>query len=698
MVPEPGWKSIGLGKRFKVFTFSQKYCVSWWKNRNTVRAIITFMQHLDGLNSKQRKAAEHTTGPLLILAGAGAGKTKTLTHRMANLVHEGIPPYKILAVTFTNKAAKEMKDRVAKLLDHDQLIGRGLPFVSTFHSLGVSMIKEHSSVFNTKKHFSILDSKDSLKMIKESLKESGLDPKEFEPKKAAGIISRQKNLGNTVEEMRSNVQSAVEELVVEVWDKYEKKKRKEDTFDFDDLLLLPMRALEENKELRAYYQDKWSHIHIDEYQDTNEVQYRIALALTGPNKNICVVGDGDQNIYSWRGANLRNILNFEHDFPGAEVVLLEQNYRSTKNILSAANSVIEKNTKRKKKTLFTENTDGELIHYYTARNEWDEANFIGDKITELIEKGAKPSDFAVLYRANFQSRVLEEAMLSAGVPYTVLGVKFFDRKEVKDVLSYIRVALNPNSLSDLSRIINFPKRGIGKVTVAKLFAGERDSLPPKTQVKINDFYKKLDLIKEVCETKEPSEAVLFAIQKSGIEDEYKLGGTEEDFERLENIKELITFAKKYDGIEDGLALMLEDAALASDQDTLSVEEKQAKNAVKLMTVHASKGLEFPHVFIVGLEQDLFPHRRDNAQSTEEAEEERRLFYVAITRGEQKVYISRAIMRTIFGETKLQYPSEFIADIPEELIEATEYEDAFSGDSNKSSGDGDSFFDSVVYLD
>lgn len=657
------------------------------------------MQHLQGLNDKQREAVERTDGPLLILAGAGAGKTKTLTHRIAHLVHTGIAPHKILAVTFTNKAAKEMKDRVASLLDHDQLIGRGLPFVSTFHSLGVSIIKEHPSVFGTKKHFSILDSKDSLKMIKDSLKESGFDPKEFEPKKAAGIISRQKNLGFTVDEMRNNVQSAVEELVVEVWDKYEKKKRKEDSFDFDDLLLLPMRALEENRELSAFYQDKWSHIHIDEYQDTNEVQYRIALALTGADKNICVVGDGDQNIYSWRGANLRNILNFEHDFPGAHVVLLEQNYRSTKNILSAANSVIEKNTKRKKKVLFTENTDGEKIHYYTARNEWDEAHFVSETIQGLLNKGANPKDFAVLYRANFQSRVLEEAMLSASIPYTVLGVKFFDRKEVKDVLSYIRAALNPDSLSDISRVINFPKRGIGKVTIAKLFAGERAGLSPATGAKIDGFYRVLDQIKEACETKEPSEAVLFAIQKSGIEDEYKTSATEEDFERLENIRELITFAKKYDGLEDGLSLMLEDAALASDQDTLTVEEKQAKNAVKMMTVHASKGLEFPHVFIVGLEQDLFPHARDNSQSVEEAEEERRLFYVAITRGEQKVYLSRAIMRTIFGETKLQYPSEFIADIPEELIEASEYEESFGGGGNygKNSG-GDSFFDSVVYLD
>ncbi len=654
------------------------------------------MQHLEGLNDRQKEAVEHTDGPLLILAGAGAGKTKTLTHRIAHLVHKGVLPHQILAVTFTNKAAKEMRDRVSKILEHDNLIGRGIPFVSTFHSLGVHIIKEHPSVFKTKKHFSILDSKDALKLVKASLVESGLDPKEFEPKKAAGIISRQKGLGNTVEEMRNNVQSAVEEMMVEVWDKYEKKKRKEDAFDFDDLLLLPMRALEENKTLREFYRNKWTHIHIDEYQDTNEVQYRMALTLTGPEKNICVVGDGDQNIYSWRGANLKNILNFEHDFSGAKTVLLEQNYRSTKNILSAANSVIDKNTKRQKKTLFTENTEGEKIHYYTARNEWDEASFVGETIQKLIEAGAEPKDFAVLYRANFQSRVLEEGMLSLSIPYTVLGVKFFDRKEVKDVLSYIKAALNPESLSDISRIINFPKRGIGKVTIAKLFQGDKESLPIKTQMKINSFYKTLSQIKDSVENSEPSQVVMFAIQKSGIEDAYKLSGTEEDFERLENIKELITFAKKYDGIEDGISLLLEDAALASDQDTLTMEQKQSKNAVKMMTVHASKGLEFPHVFIVGLEQDLFPHRRDTKQTIEEAEEERRLFYVAITRGEKKVYLSRATMRTIFGETKLQYPSEFIEDIPEELIDATEYEGGFGGSSKKD--DGDSFFDSVVYLD
>jgi DNA helicase II / ATP-dependent DNA helicase PcrA len=658
------------------------------------------MQHLQQLNEKQKEAVLHKDGPLLILAGAGAGKTKTLTHRITHLVHEGVLPHQILAVTFTNKATKEMRDRVSDLLEHDSLVGRGLPFVSTFHSLGVSIIKEHPSVFNTKKHFSILDQKDALKIVKASLVELGFDPKEFEPKKAMGIISKQKSLGKTVAELKGNTESATESMVAEIWAKYEAKKKKEDAFDFDDLLLLPMRALEENKMLREYYQNKWKYIHIDEYQDTNEVQYRIALALTGPEKNICVVGDGDQNIYSWRGANLRNILNFEHDFSGAQIVVLEQNYRSTKTILSAANTIIDKNTKRKKKVLFTENSQGGPIHYYTARNEWDEASFVSKTIQKLTEGGVSPKDFAILYRANFQSRVLEEAMLGASIPYTVLGVKFFDRKEVKDVLSYIKAALNPDSLSDIARIINFPKRGLGKVTIAKLFAGEGDSLPAKTQFKIKDFYSRLAEIKESVETSKPSEAILFAIQKSGIEESYKLGGTEDDFERLENIKEMLTFAKKYDEVEDGMSLLLEDAALASDQDTLTLEEKQSKNAVKMMTVHASKGLEFPHVFIVGLEQDLFPHKRDHNQTMEESEEERRLFYVALTRGEKKVYITRATMRTIFGETKLQYPSEFIADIPEELIEATEYEEKYNKrpSHKKGGGGGDSFFDSVVYLD
>lgn len=658
------------------------------------------MQYLATLNEKQKEAVLHTKGPLLILAGAGAGKTKTLTHRIAHLVHEGVAPHQILAVTFTNKAAKEMRDRVSEILSYDTLLGRGLPFISTFHSLGVHIIKNNPAVFGTKKHFSILDQKDALRLIKESLTESGLDPKEFEPKKAMSIISRQKNLGNTVLELRNNAQSAIEELIVEVWEKYEKKKKKEDAFDFDDLLILPMRALEENKLLRDFYRETWKYIHIDEYQDTNEVQYRIALCLTGPEKNICVVGDGDQNIYSWRGANLKNILNFEHDFHGAHTVLLEQNYRSTKNILSVANTIIEKNTKRKKKTLFTENEVGEKIHYYTARNEWDEARFVGECAEGLIEKeGVDPKDIAVLYRANFQSRVLEESMLSLSIPYAVLGVKFFDRKEVRDVLSYIKAALNKDSLSDIARIINFPKRGLGKVTLIKLFAGEMSSLPLKTQLKIQDFYNTLEKIKEVLENSEPSAGVLYAIQKSGIENEYKTSGTEDDFERLENIKELITFAKKYDGTEDGLSKLLEDAMLASDQDTLTLEEKQSKHAVKLMTVHASKGLEFPHVFIVGLEQDLFPHRRDGSQTVEESEEERRLFYVALTRGEKRVYISRAIMRTIFGETKLQYPSEFITDIPEEFLETSQYEESFERNTDRrGGGGGDSFFDSIVYLD
>ena len=667
--------------------------------------------NLADLNKKQREAVLHTEGPLLVVAGAGAGKTKTITHRIINLIKNGVPPEKILAVTFTNKAAKEMRERVQKLLNQ---VGEAIPFVSTFHSLGVHIIKENARMLGLTKHFTILDEEDSKGLIKEIIKETGEDPKQFPPGKIRAIISREKGDFVNYEEFAENTGNYFQDLVRRVWKIYEERKKKENSLDFDDLLLKTTELLQKNEEIRELYQDKWSHIHIDEYQDTNEVQYLLSKILSEKHKNICAVGDADQNIYSWRGANLRNILNFEKDYPEAKIVLLEENYRSTQNILEAANEVIRKNKYRPEKNLFTKNKTGEKIGLYEALDEADEADFVATKILELQDKpadvlwegvsqadgprGSAPrargdsdptkavsaslSEIAVLYRANFQSRALEEAMLRYGIPYQVLGVKFFERKEIKDTLAYIRAALNRESLSDMKRIINFPARGIGKATLAKIFAGEIDTLPAKTKIKIENFHTVLDAIKEKIETEKTSEVIKFIIKKTGIETELK-EGTEEDAERLENIKELATLALKYDGLANGKGTekLLEDASLASDQDSLifdktyfrqgesleNLGELKKNNGVKLMTVHASKGLEFKYVFVVGLEDGLFPHRRDGEEAIDQ-EEERRLFYVAITRAKEKLFLSFANFRTIFGSRRINTPSEFIGDIPGNILE------------------------------
>ncbi|MFZ3015802.1 MAG: UvrD-helicase domain-containing protein [Minisyncoccia bacterium] len=630
------------------------------------------MEHLKGLNKEQKEAAVHVNGPLLIVAGAGAGKTKTITHRIVNLIKQGISPDRILAVTFTNKAAKEMRERILNEMNKNAKGQNTVPFVSTFHSLGVYIIKENAKTLGLTRHFTILDESDSTSLIKESLKEIGLDPKQYEPRKIKNIISREKGKFIHLADYSETSSDYLGKIVAQVWSLYEKKKAKENSLDFDDLLLKAVKLLKENSEVRKFYQEKWEYIHIDEYQDTNEVQYLMSFLLSENNKNICVVGDADQNIYSWRGANLKNILNFEKDYPNAKIILLEENYRSTQNILEAANEVIKKNKYRPDKNLFTKNDRGEKISLYEANDEGDEAEFVATKILEILDGGEQAEDIAVLYRANFQSRVLEEAMLHYNIPYQVLGIKFFERKEIKDTLAYLRAALNPQSLSDIKRIINFPVRGIGKVTLAKIFKGETETLPIKVKIKVDNFYKTLEEIKEKIENTKASDVIKFTVKKSGIENELS-SGSEEDQERLENIKELATLALKYDNLKksEGIEKLLEDASLASDQDSIMITEnkKEKINAVKLMTVHASKGLEFKYVFITGLEYGLFPHHKDGeSKSEEDKEEERRLFYVALTRAKEKLFLSFANFRTIFGSRQINSPSEFISDIPADIIE------------------------------
>ncbi len=631
------------------------------------------MQFLEGLNDAQKKAVLATQGPLLIVAGAGAGKTKTIVHRICHLIEIGTKPSEILAVTFTNKAAKEMRERVISQIQAIPAVLRedSIPFVSTFHSLGVFLLRKFGAYNGSVKRFTILDDGDTMSLIKESLQYFGLDPKQNEPRSIRSIISRSANDLLTPDQLL-NDSNPRNRMSGQIWKRYVALKHEQKSLDFDDLLLETVKLLEENETARAWCHDTWHYVHIDEYQDTNEVQYRIARALAGDRKNLCVVGDSDQSIYSWRGANIKNILEFEHDYPEATVVLLEENYRSTKTVIAAANEIVNKNTYRTPKQLFTNNADGELISVYAAYDENDEAKFIVERCVEQLDNGVAPDDIAILFRTNFQSRAIEEAFLSYNIPYQVLGVKFFERKEVKDVLSYIRAAQNPDSLVDIKRIINTPVRGIGKVTIVKLFAEGKESLSGKALISVTKFYELLENIREYSELHSVSETIKYIIIESGMQHAYKEDKVDGE-ERLENLEELVTLALRYDHFDggEGLEKLLEDATLMSDQDNLANDLGSTKNnnaGVKLMTIHASKGLEFGTVFVTGLEHGLFPHERDSKLTGADAEEERRLMYVAVTRARRKLYLTYASMRTIFGMRDVRLPSEFLMDVPDEYIE------------------------------
>ena len=632
------------------------------------------MNYLEGLNEQQKKAVLHTEGPLLVVAGAGTGKTKTLTHRILHLIHSGVAPQNILAITFTNKAAVEMRERVASLLHSDDV----LPTLSTFHSLGVRILRAHHEKIGVNKYFNILDTQDKMSLIKQAMKQHDIDPKEWEPKKIASAISRAKADEKTVQNFTPN-NNPITTIVQLVWPRYEELKRKEQSLDFDDLLSETYFLLRREPEVLHYYQTLWKYIHVDEYQDTNTIQYKIVRLLSQVHKNVCAVGDGDQNIYSWRGADMKNILNFEKDFPGAEVVILETNYRSTQNILEAAHDIISKNKERIEKKLITDNEEGTKIIAYEGFSAHQEASWVANQSQHYINDGIEPRDIAVLFRTNFQSRVLEEAFLNRTIPYQVVGVKFFSRKEIKDIMSYLKSAFNRESLSDIKRVINEPKRSLGKVAVAKIFSNDIDGLPIKARNSYESFVKILDEIYEYAQVHTPSETVKFAIQKSGFEEKL-ISGSDDDKERLENMKELVTYAKKYDDIENSFDSFFEEVALLSDQDSLGSNSKDS-NTVKLMTIHASKGLEFKKVFVVGLEQGLFPSQRDDATTKHEQEEERRLCYVAFTRAKDQLHVSYAKLRTIYGQERINEPSEFFNDISDALIDIAE--DSYNSHSSRS---------------
>lgn len=638
--------------------------------------LILGMDVLKNLNEPQKQAVLHKNGPLLVIAGAGAGKTTVITRRIASIIKNGTRPEQILAVTFTNKAAEEMKERVTQLLRSNLNNSEvQLPAIGTFHSVCARILRENSHSVNLPagqaglpSNFSILDKEDSLKIIKKSLKTLSIDPKQFQPPKIQSIVSKQKSNLIGLEEYSKNAIDFFPKTLSLIWEEYENNLARQKAADFDDLIFKTVLLFQKKPNILEKYQNKWLYILIDEYQDTNHAQYVLAKLLAKKNKNICVVGDEDQSIYSFRGANFGNILNFEKDYHGAKIIVLEQNYRSGQKILEAANAVIGKNTVRKPKNLFSELGDGQSLVIFGAANEREEANFIAASSEELLTDNHRPKDITVLYRANFQSRALEESFISRGLPYQVVGTKFFERKEVKDIIAYAKAAMNPGDIISLERIINEPSRGLGKASLLNHLTGNPST--PLRMEKIKEFFGLLEKIKKTINSQPLSKALFFIIKESGYQN-YLDNGTEEGIMRMDNLKELVVLSMKHDGLKPprGMEKFMEDAALMTDQDEVAPSPtKTSEGKVRLMTVHAAKGLEFPCVFIAGLEDGLFPYIKPFSFGKDEEEEERRLFYVALTRAQKKIHLSFAYSRTMMGGRQINQPSRFINEIPPELFE------------------------------
>jgi len=631
--------------------------------------------NLDLLNEWQLEAVKTTNGPLLILAGAGSGKTRVLTYRVAYLINEeNIDPYNVLAITFTNKAAKEMKDRIIGILGSKAL---GIQ-ISTFHSLGVLIVKENYEKAGYKNNFTILDSDDSLTLIKKILKELNLDPKMYNPKAIKNQISGTKNQLLTSKEYEKYAMTDFEKVVFKVYQKYEDKLLVNNSLDFDDLLMLPIKIFRKYPEVLKHYQERFKYILIDEYQDTNEAQYTFVKMLSAKYKNICVVGDNDQSIYSFRGANYHNILNFEKDYPNCKVIMLEKNYRSTKTILNAANDVIKNNKERKDKNLWTDNELGNKIKYHRALDEKDEAFYVLQEVKKLIDQGIKLNDIAVLYRTNAQSRNIEEALLRESIPYRVIGsFYFYNRKEIKDLISYLKVIYNSNDDISLLRIINVPKRGIGDKTIQNL-TEKANSLNTSLFEAIDSgkellFKQTINELKEISEKSSLTELIDQILNKSGIKNELENEKSIEADIRLENLEEFKTITRNYEE-NKGIASLdefLNEISLVSDVE----EYRNRDDVITLMTIHSAKGLEFNNVFLIGMEEGIFPHQAAFFDNNE-LEEERRLCYVAITRAKEKLYIVNAKRRTLYGIDSVNPPSRFISEINKELLEPDEVKEEF----------------------
>lgn len=645
---------------------------------------IDIHQAIQKLNPQQRQAVEATEGPLLILAGAGSGKTRVLTHRIAYLIAtRKAPPWSILAITFTNKAAREMQERVTKLVGHE---GRDI-WVSTFHSMCVRILRKDIERIGFNSNFTILDSTDQLSLVRNCMKALNLDTKKFEPKAVLSLISAAKNELITPAQYEQKAGDFMESIAAKVYTMYQRRLKSNNSLDFDDLIMATIQLFKEVPEVLDFYQKKFQYIHVDEYQDTNRAQYMLCRMLADGHHRICVVGDSDQSIYRWRGADISNILNFEEDYPEARTILLEQNYRSTATILNAANAVIKQNSGRKSKNLWTDKGEGAKIKIYRADSEHDEGYFVTSEISNNVKQGKSYQDHAILYRTNAQSRVIEEILIKSDIPYQIVGgIKFYDRKEIKDILAYLRLISNPDDDLSLARVINVPKRGIGDTSVAKLTAAAAErgvsifqvlavvddlGFAGKTRNALVEFYDMIAALNQMVEYLSVTELTEKMLEMSEYRVEMQRENTIESRSRLENIDEFLSVTMEFEKNNEDKSLVsfLTDLALIADIDSMNDEDEDRSDAVILMTMHSAKGLEFPIVFIVGMEEGVFPHSRAFLDN-EELEEERRLAYVGITRAEQQLYLSCAQMRTLFGRTTANQPSRFLDEIPEELKEET----------------------------
>lgn len=647
---------------------------------------VNIQEAVSRLNPQQRQAVEATEGPLLIMAGAGSGKTRVLTHRIAYLIAtRKAPPWAILAITFTNKAAREMQDRVSRLVGGPE--GRDI-WVSTFHSMCVRILRRDIERIGFTSNFSILDSTDQLSVIRNCMKEQNIDTKKFEPKAVQAAISAAKNELITPQQYEQKIGDYFEGIVAKIYTQYQKQLRQNNSLDFDDLIMKTIELFKAAPDVLDFYQKKFQYIHVDEYQDTNRAQYMLCRMLADKHHRICVVGDSDQSIYRWRGADISNILNFEKDYPEAKTILLEQNYRSTSTILNAANEVIGNNTGRKPKKLWTDKGDGDKIKVYRADSEHDEGYFVTTEIHNSVKSGRNYRDHAILYRTNAQSRVIEEILIKSDIPYQIVGgIKFYDRKEIKDLLAYLRVLSNPDDDISLTRIINVPKRGIGDTTVAKLAdaAAQRGTsiyrvlevvddlgFAGRTRNALVEFFDMIHGLHQMVPYLSVTELTEKLLEVTQYRLELQNENTLEARSRLENIDEFLSVTMEFENNNEDKSLVsfLTDLALIADIDSMNDNndaEKPNDDAVVLMTMHSAKGLEFPVVFIIGMEEGVFPHSRAFLDD-EELEEERRLAYVGITRAEEKLYLSCAQMRTLFGRTTANPPSRFLDEIPEELKE------------------------------
>jgi len=645
---------------------------------------------LKELNEKQQEAVRTTEGALLIMAGAGSGKTRVLTHRIAYLIDEKmINPWNILAITFTNKAAREMRERAYKLAPKSQD-----SLIATFHSMCVRILRRDGDKIGYSRSFTILDISDQKTLMKRIIKEFNLDPKKWEPKTILNAISAAKNnlIDEVAFEKQADARNPFVMLVARAYKAYQEELRRSEAMDFDDLIMQTLRLFDSSPEALAYYQGKWQYIHVDEYQDTNHAQYQLVKLLAARFGNVCVVGDADQSIYGWRGADMQNILDFEQDYPKAKVVLLEENYRSTKKILQAANEVIKNNLNRREKKLWTQNADGDAITYYRADDEKDEAVYIARRIAEATAAGRKYSDFAVLYRTNAQSRTIEEALLKSNIPYAMVGgTKFYSRKEIRDLIAYLNIVANSVDNISFERIVNEPKRGVGEGTLDKLrnFATQQGKslveslldvpLSPiggKAAASLYELGLQLDILSQSLDSLSVTEVVEEILAKTGYISHLVQQNNLESSTRIENIDEFKSVTQDFDkktleaddtdetGLER-LSRFLNDLSLIMDTDSDENETQQ----VTLMTLHAAKGLEFPVVFLIGLEEGIFPLSRAN-DDPDELEEERRLAYVGITRAEKQLYLTNANSRVLYGKSSYNRPSRFIAEIDEELLDYT----------------------------